>query len=80
MTLRRNKSESMKKGKTFGQSWSTFKNVRTPHRPTVHISEQVKANPGHKYNITPETGSSARKSTIYSRLRMFSEDRAYHKR
>lgn len=56
MTLRRNKSATMKAGKTFGIGWNHYKKVRAPHRVTVHNSEQVEQNPGMKYNISQNAG------------------------
>ena len=55
-TLRRNKSETIKNGKTIGPSWSSYETSRTPHRSTVHSASQVKSNPGPKYSIADKTG------------------------
>lgn len=41
MTLRRNKSATIKNGKTFGIGWDSYQKVRAPHRSTVHNPEQT---------------------------------------
>lgn len=76
MKLRRNKSSTMKNGKTFSKFYS--KEMRQPHRSTVHCPEQVKANPGpNKYETSRVTGSSAQKNKMHERLMMFSELRGH---
>lgn len=53
MKLRRNKSESIKAGKTISAvGWDCYSEVYAPHRKNVHNPEQTKNNPGMKYNIS----------------------------
>lgn len=81
MKIRRNKSETIRKGKTIGMPWSAFQDARTPHRATVHSAQQVKSNPGpNKYDVAGMAGANASKSSIHLRLRMFSDLNAYRTR
>lgn len=79
MVLRRNKSASIKAGKSFGIGWNFYQKVRTPHRATVHNPEQVEQNPGMKYNISKDAGDDARVNSMHSRLKMFTVMEAENK-
>ena len=70
---RSNSAVSLREGKTFGLGWKTFEASRTPHRSTVHCSQQVKANPGpNYYSLNPEGKNDAKKMKMHGRLPMFS--------
>ena len=68
------------KGKSFGLGWKHYEASRTPHRHSVHSSQQLKSNPGpNHYNINPEHFQKQPKIMMHSRLEMFTTRDSTHR-